>query len=133
MTDSERAHDVLGAPRFGKAFEQSMQSILTKNLGAMACHVVCCSVCCSAGGKNSKQSKADPNRPRRPASAFFIYCSKKRQELKLTHPDLKPGPQTQVRSRENIAPDLGCHTVPQNRPVEIESWKEAQTFHIFAL
>ena len=42
------------------------------------------------------KKRKDPNRPRRPPSAFFLFCTAKRAELKATRPDLKAGPQLQV-------------------------------------
>ena len=43
-----------------------------------------------------KKPKRDPNMPRKPPSAFSLYCSDKRNELKQQQPDLKTGPQIQT-------------------------------------
>ena len=43
-----------------------------------------------------KKPQRDPNMPRKPPSAFFLYCNDKRNELKQQQPDLKTGPQIQT-------------------------------------
>ena len=40
--------------------------------------------------------KRDPNHPKQPPSAFFLFCNQKREELKATRPDVKSGPQIQA-------------------------------------
>jgi len=42
----------------------------------------------SRTGKRKK--KKDPNAPKRPRSAYILYCTEKRNEVKNEHPDAKP-------------------------------------------
>jgi len=42
----------------------------------------------SKAGKRKK--KKDPNAPKRPRSAYILYCTEKRSEVKAEHPDAKP-------------------------------------------
>ncbi|XAR61533.1 hypothetical protein NMG60_11015985 [Bertholletia excelsa] len=41
-----------------------------------------------AGGKSSKKQK-DPNKPKRPSSAFFVFMEEFRQQYKEKHPNNK--------------------------------------------
>jgi arsenate reductase-like glutaredoxin family protein len=42
----------------------------------------------SKAGKRKK--KKDPNAPKRPRSAYILYCAEKRNDAKADHPDAKP-------------------------------------------
>lgn len=41
----------------------------------------------SADDGKSKKKKKDPNAPKRPLSAFFLYCHDERPKVKETYPD----------------------------------------------
>ncbi|XP_021674896.2 high mobility group B protein 3 isoform X2 [Hevea brasiliensis] len=43
----------------------------------------------SGGQKASKKTAKDPNKPKRPASAFFVFMEEFRQEYKEKHPKNK--------------------------------------------
>ena len=40
---------------------------------------------------DKKGKKKDPNAPKRPPSAFFLFCSKYRPKIKSEHPGLSTG------------------------------------------
>ncbi|EHB06969.1 High mobility group protein B2 [Heterocephalus glaber] len=42
-------------------------------------------------GGDKKGKKKDPNAPKRPPSAFFLFCSKYRPKIKSEHPGLSTG------------------------------------------
>jgi len=44
----------------------------------------------SEGGK-TKRKKKDPNAPKRPLSAFFLFCADERPSVKVVHPEYSVG------------------------------------------
>ncbi|XVF23377.1 hypothetical protein REPUB_Repub13aG0033200 [Reevesia pubescens] len=43
----------------------------------------------AGSGKRGKKAAKDPNKPKRPASAFFIFMEEYREQYKEEHPDNK--------------------------------------------
>ena len=50
------------------------------------------------GGRGGKRKKKDPNAPKRPLSAFFLFCHDERPAVKEAHPTYSVG---------DVAKDLG--------------------------
>jgi hypothetical protein len=44
-----------------------------------------------AEGGKTKRKKKDPNAPKRPLSAFFLFCADERPSVKVSHPEYSVG------------------------------------------
>jgi hypothetical protein len=62
----------------------------------------------NGGGQVSRKKKKDPNAPKRPLSAFFIYCADERAGVKAIHPSYSVGEMAKELGEKwnKIAPDL---------------------------